>query len=417
MLRIPLGLVSITRPATNTALFNNTIRFNAFLPRKLGNSPKPVSLAVIFPSISKYAREGFQPRRIFSLMSSNYCSCPHQFLSNSMSLSSKLISKRAFHSTRHAEIKFSFFSRSHRNNNKPFVKVYKVSPFFILFATASIFTFILTSTIIVIPFIFHFFFPLLIMLVFFKQFKKWQNNTFYKDILISLPKTELKITVPTMRSLQLQPMIQSWREISSRMGIPNEFAKGLNVDLEKQDETRKQFLSFLQKRVLESFTKNEMGIRSYFLGDRVEKWIEESYDLELDIDNCRSELRKFQNFVFSSVRYRLYLDSIKKLPLNPSKKFEGKKHIADVYVIILDESFPEIMFSGEGYSKADFFKILRESETANSSKMLNMIIAIKSVNPLSSHFVITANGDSGNFFSKYHITKIDGKNTEYTLRE
>ena len=112
------------------------------------------------------------------------------------------------------------------------------------------------------------------------------------------------------------------------MGIPNEFAKGLNVDLEKQDETRKQFLSFLQKRVLESFTKNEMGIRSYFLGDRVEKWIEESYDLELDIDNCRSELRKFQNFVFSSVRYRLYLDSIKKLPLNPSKKFEGKKHIA-----------------------------------------------------------------------------------------
>ena len=93
------------------------------------------------------------------------------------------------------------------------------------------------------------------------------------------------------------------------------------------------------------------------------------------------------------------------------------RHIADVYVIILDESFPEIMFSGEGYSKADFFKILRESETANSSKMLNMIIAIKSVNPLSSHFVITANGDSGNFFSKYHITKIDGKNTEYTLRE
>lgn len=128
-----------------------------------------------------------------------------------------------------------------------------------------------------------------------------------------------------MRSLQLQPMVQSWKEISSRMGIPNEFAKSLNVDLVKQEETRKQFLSFLQKRVLESFTKNELGIRSYFLGDSVEKWIKESYDLELDIDNCRSELRKFQTFIFSSVRYKLYLDSMKNLPLNPSKKTRGQE--------------------------------------------------------------------------------------------
>lgn len=196
-----------------------------------------------------------------------------------------------------------------------------------------------------------------------------------------------------MRSLQMQPMIQSWKDISSRMGIPNEFAKGLNVDLVKQDETRKQFLSFLEKRVLESFTKNEMGIRSYFLGDNVEKWIKESYDLELDIENCRSELRKFQDSIFASVQYKLYLDSMKDLPLNPSKKFEGKKHLADVYVIILDKSFPEIMFNGGGYSKADFFKILQESETANSNKMHNTIIAVKSVNtPLSHHFIITAKG-------------------------
>lgn len=160
------------------------------------------------------------------------------------------------------------------------------------------------------------------------------------------------------------------------------------------------------------------GNKILLLGDSVEKWIKESYDLELDIDNCRSELRKFQTFIFSSVRYKLYLDSMKNLPLNPSKKLEGKKHIADVYVIILDESFPAIMFNGGAYSKADFFKILQESETSNSSKTLNTIIAIKSVNTLlSKHFVITTNGDSGEFFSKYNISKINDKNTEYTLKE
>lgn len=76
------------------------------------------------------------------------------------------------------------------------------------------------------------------------------------------------------------------------------------------------------------------------------------------------------------------------------------------------------MFNGGAYSKADFFKILQESETSNSSKTLNTIIAIKSVNTLlSKHFVITTNGDSGEFFSKYNILKINDKNTEYTLKE
>ncbi|QHS72202.1 Mrx9p SPAR_D02010 [Saccharomyces paradoxus] len=416
MFRLPVGLVARTREVTNRLAFNSAKGLNVCLSRNLRAFPRPVPSAVISTAIPKYGGEGFQFPRL-SLISPNHCSYTHQFLSNQKSSTFKFISKRAFHSSRRAEIKFIFSSKSPKNGNKPFVKVYKVSPFFILFATASIFTFILTSTIVVIPFIFHFFFPLLIIFISFKQFKKWQKNIFYKDVFTSLPRTELRITVPTMRSLQLQPMVQSWKEISSRMGIPNEFAKGLNVNLVKQDEIRKQFLSFLQKRVLESFTKNEMGIRSYFLGDSVEKWIEESYDLELNIDNCRSELRKFQTFVFSSVRYKLYLDSMKNLPLNPSKKLEGKKHIADVYVIILDESFPEIMFSSGGYSKADFFKILQESETSNSSKTLNVVIAIKSVNTLlSKHFVITANGDSGDFFSKYYISKVNGKNTEYTLK-
>lgn len=420
MFKVPVGLASRTRELMNSVTLNslnNGKGFNMYLPGILRAFPKPVPSAITSPAIPKYRGESFQFRKL-SCISSNYCSTTHQFLSSLKSSTSRLVGKRAFHSSRRAEIKFIFSSKSPKNGNKPFVKVYKVSPFFIIFATASIFTFILTSTIVVIPLIFHFFFPLLIMFIFFKQFKKWQKNIFYKDVLTSLPKTKLKITLPTMRSLQLQPMVQSWKEISSRMGIPNEFAKGLNVDLVKQEETRKQFLSFLQKRVLESFTKNELGIRSYFLGDSVEKWIKESYDLELDIDNCRSELRKFQTFIFSSVRYKLYLDSMKNLPLNPSKKLEGKKHIADVYVIILDESFPAIMFNGRAYSKADFFKILQESETSNSSKTLNTIIAIKSVNTLlSKHFVITTNGDSGEFFSKYNISKINDKNTEYTLKE
>ncbi|CAI7189838.1 CFC_collapsed_G0008520.mRNA.1.CDS.1 [Saccharomyces cerevisiae] len=351
MFKVPVGLASRTRELMNSVTLNslnNGKGFNMYLPGILRAFPKPVPSAITSPAIPKYRGESFQFRKL-SCISSNYCSTTHQFLSSLKSSTSRLVGKRAFHSSRRAEIKFIFSSKSPKNGNKPFVK----------------------------------------------------KNIFYKDVLTSLPKTKLKITLPTMRSLQLQPMVQSWKEISSRMGIPNEFAKGLNVDLVKQEETRKQFLSFLQKRVLESFTKNELGIRSYFLGDSVEKWIKESYDLELDIDNCRSELRKFQTFIFSSVRYKLYLDSMKNLPLNPSKKLEGKKHIADVYVIILDESFPAIMFNGGAYSKADFFKILQESETSNSSKTLNTIIAIKSVNTLlSKHFVITTNGDSGEFFFK-----------------
>ncbi|EJS44326.1 YDL027C [Saccharomyces arboricola H-6] len=417
MFRLPFKLLSRTRVTTNNVPFNNTIIFNPRLLRQLRTSFKLLPVVNRPPAIIKL---GIDSSKVYrrSLLSH---SC-HQYSSypvpNPISSLFKLTNKRAFHSSQHAGMKFMFFSKSPKNGDEPLVKVYKVSPFLILFSAASLVTFTLTSTIVVIPFIFHFFFPLIITFIFYKQFKKWQKNIFYKDVLNSLPKTGLKITVPTMRSLQLQPMIQSWKEVSSRMGIPNEFSKGLNVDLVKQEETRKQFLSFLQKRVLESFTKNELGIRSYFLGDSVEKWIKESYDLELDIDNCRSELRKFQDSIFSIVRYRLYLDSMKNSPLNPSKKFEGKKHIADVYVIILDKSFPEIMFKNGGSSKADFFKILQESEIANSSKMHNMIIAIKSVNtPLSKHFVITANGDSGDFFSKYHVSTLDGDHTEYTLRE
>ncbi|CAI4057737.1 Mrx9p SKDI_04G2110 [Saccharomyces kudriavzevii IFO 1802] len=407
MFRLPLGLTSWTRAVSNNIPCNSAGIFNRCSLRQLGTS---------YRALPKHGMEGFQSYKL-SLISHKYRSYPLKAVFSPVSSIFKFTSKRTFHSSARAEIKFMFSSRSPKNGDKPLVKIYKVSPFFIIFATASLFTFILTSTIIVIPFVLHFFFPLLIIFIFFKQFKKWQKNIFYKDILSSLPRTELKIAVPTMRSLQLQPMVQSWKDISSRMGIPNEFAKGLNVDLVKQNETRKQFLSFLQKRVLESFTKNEMGVRSYFLGDNVEKWIENSYDLELDIDSCRSELRKFQESIFSSVRYKLYLDSMKNSPLSPSKNLEGKRHIADVYVIILDESFPEIMFNGGGYSKADFFKILQESETANSSKTHNMIIAIKSVNtPLSKHFVITAKGDSGDFFSKYQISNVDGSHTEYTLR-
>lgn len=416
MSRLPLGLVIRARAVANIQPFNSTRLFNPCSFRQLSVSSKVLPLLRLPSTCTSSGIEGHKSYKLSSL-SHNCGSYLFRPVSNPVNSIFKLTNKRAFHSSPHAQIKF-MFSRSPKNGDKPIVKIYKVSPLLILFTTVSLFTFILTSTMIVIPFIFHFFFPFLIMFIFFKQFKRWQKNVFYKDILNSLPRTELKITVPTMRSLQMQPMIQSWKDISSRMGIPNEFAKGLNVDLVKQDETRKQFLSFLEKRVLESFTKNEMGIRSYFLGDSVEKWIKESYDLELDIENCRSELRKFQDSIFASVQYKLYLDSMKDLPLNPSKKFEGKKHLADVYVIILDKSFPEIMFNGGGYSKADFFKILQESETANSNKMHNTIIAVKSVNtPLSHHFIITAKGDSGDFFSKYHVSKVDGKHTEYTLRE
>ncbi|KOH00326.1 Mrx9p DI49_1028 [Saccharomyces eubayanus] len=417
MFRLPLGLVIRGKTVANIQTFNSTRLFNPCLFRQLSVSSKPLPLLRV-PSSGTCSRMESHKSYKLSSLSHNSGLYLRRPVSSPVNSVFKLTDKRAFHSSPHARIKFMFSSRSPKNGGKPFVKVYKVSPLLIVFAAVSLFTFILTSTLIVIPFIFHFFLPFLIMFIFFKQFKRWQKNVFYKDILNSLPKTELKITVPTMRSLQMQPMIQSWKDISSRMGIPNEFAKGLNVDLVKQDETRKQFLSFLEKRVLESFTKNEMGIRSYFLGDNVEKWIKESYDLELDIENCRSELRKFQDSIFASVQYKLYLDSMKNLPLNPSKKLEGKKHLANVYVLILDKSFPEVMFNGGGYSKADFFKILQESETANSKRMHNMIIAVKSVNTLlSRHFVITAKGDSGDFFSRYHVSKVDGNHTEYTLRE
>ncbi|CAI4329018.1 ADM_collapsed_G0008970.mRNA.1.CDS.1 [Saccharomyces cerevisiae] len=217
MFKVPVGLASRTRELMNSVTLNslnNGKGFNMYLPGILRAFPKPVPSAITSPAIPKYRGESFQFRKL-SCISSNYCSTTHQFLSSLKSSTPRLVGKRAFHSSRRAEIKFIFSSKSPKNGNKPFVKVYKVSPFFIIFATA--------------------------------------------NVLTSLPKTKLKITLPTMRSLQLQPMVQSWKEISSRMGIPNEFAKGLNVDLVKQEETRKQFLSFLQKRVLESFTKNELG--------------------------------------------------------------------------------------------------------------------------------------------------------------
>lgn len=182
MFKVPAGLASRTRELMNSVTLNslnNGKGFNMYLPGILRAFPKPVPLAITSPAIPKYRGESFQFRKL-SCISSNYCSTTHQFLSSLESSTPRLVGKRAFHSSRRAEIKFIFSSKSPKNGNKPFVKVYKVSPFFIIFATASIFTFILTSTIVVIPLIFHFFFPFLLCSFFLNNSKNGRKISFTK---------------------------------------------------------------------------------------------------------------------------------------------------------------------------------------------------------------------------------------------
>lgn len=155
MSRLPLGLVIRARAVANIQPFNSTRLFNPCSFRQLSVSSKVLPLLRLPSTCTSSGIEGHKSYKLSSL-SHNCGSYLFRPVSNPVNSIFKLTNKRAFHSSPHAQIKF-MFSRSPKNGDKPIVKIYKVSPLLILFTTVSLFTFILTSTMIVIPFIFHFF--------------------------------------------------------------------------------------------------------------------------------------------------------------------------------------------------------------------------------------------------------------------
>lgn len=255
----------------------------------------------------------------------------------------------------------------------------------------------------VLPFIFTFFFPMMIAGICAFQFSKWKRKVLFQDLLKQLKSSSMRVNYNTVKALHIKSLDKIVRLEQQGSGVFKDFLKGFDADLRSKLDNfasakADSLLRFLDDRLLEAIENNEKGIRTYFLGEDVNSWIADNYQLELDTEKYKTTARVVDNELIMLLTFPLYLKSNS----NP------RKHLANVSLAVLQG-----LFKGRsGTNYLDFLSKISETDTE-----CQMCIAVQPLSNLSTRlFVITTKGQSGDWHLKYDAREDGNGHTEYVVR-
>ncbi|EDO18056.1 hypothetical protein Kpol_1045p43 [Vanderwaltozyma polyspora DSM 70294] len=259
----------------------------------------------------------------------------------------------------------------------------------------------------VIPILFSFFFPLLILFIGFHQFKRWRANRMINKWFDGLKNSHLRTRMSTMYAIHtknLEEMLHNEaKQFGSYGGIFNETLNAMKMNPMYKNsiefnESGEKLRNFIEYRVIEAIYKNEEGIRTT-LFHNYEKALDPNIDkpFRLDFNNVNS----FQRFekdgsLISSVTYPLYTN------------LKDKPAVVVGYVsIVTMNDHPLRINLGSG----DIPKV-------DLSKKLKFIISIRSPSEMiPNYFIIDTVGETGKIFSHYSVGKTTDGHNEYTLNK
>lgn len=283
-------------------------------------------------------------------------------------------------------------------NGPPF-KVYRASPFMVLLVGVGFFMLLFA----VLPFIFTFFFPLIIAGICAYQFSKWKRRSLFQLILKRLKASTMKVNSNTVKALHIKSLDRIVKVEQKHTDMFQDLLKSFDADLRARlDKTSSanadKLLSYLDDRLLEAMENNEEGIRSYFLGDDVNSWVEDNYELELYTKQYKTNAQIVDGELVMLLTFPLYLKSNS----NP------RKHLANVSLAILQKTPTET--SGANY--LDFLSSISKNDSE-----CPMLIAVQPVTNLSTKlFIMSTEGRSGDWHSKFDAKQDSSGHTEYTVR-
>lgn len=318
-------------------------------------------------------------------------------IANFPSLASQqfLIQKRSFH--RDAILRSPFQNGRFPGEGKSPFKLYTFPP--LLGIVALIGTIALLF--VVLPLVFTFLFPLIIAGIAVFQFKRWQNTTLLGQLHRCLLATKMSINYKTVWGLQTQ-MFESLLgsdgfAAGSFRGVMDEI-RSQKIDAANSKRRADEALAFLDRRVLEAFKNNELGLRDFFLGSDASTWVKKGYDLSLATDTPRIRGQSINNSLVMTISYPLYL-------LSSSQE---RKLIAYVAIGFLDDSMA---------GQTGAFKFVEELAWQN--KECPMVISIRPARSLyAKQFVLKDYGEArGKPTSAYYVRTADDGHREFTYRD
>lgn len=283
--------------------------------------------------------------------------------------------------------------------NQPPFKVYRISPI-VAVLTGIGFLMLLFA---VLPFIFTFFFPLIIAGICAYQFSKWKRKVLFQDILRHLKTSTMKVNYNTVKALHVKSLDKIVRLEQQNAKVFEDLLKSFDADLRARldkfsSAKADKLLRFIDDRLLEAIETNEQGIRNYFLGDDVGRWVEDNYQLELDTTQYKTNAQVVDGELIMLLVFPLYLKSNS----NP------RKHLANVSLALLQGLF-------EGMNGANYLEFL--SSISETDAECQMVIAVQPVTNFSTKlFVISTDGRSGDWYSKYDSKEDSDGHTEYTVK-
>ncbi|CUS24615.1 LAQU0S18e00276g1_1 [Lachancea quebecensis] len=290
-----------------------------------------------------------------------------------------------------------FQRRGFPGEGKPPFKLYTFPPllgFVALIGTVAL-------LFVVLPLVFTFLFPLIIAGIAVFQFKKWQSSTLLGQLHRCLLTTKMSINYKTIWGLQTQ-MFESLLgnqgfAAGSFRGVMDEI-RSQKIDAADSKRRSNEALAFLERRVLEAFKNNELGLRDFFLGSDASTWVKKGYDLSLATEVPRIRGQSLNDKLVMTISYPLFL-----LSSNQERKL-----IAYVAIGFLDDSMA---------GQTGAFKFVEE--LAAQSKECPMVISVRPARSLYvKQFILKDYGEAReNATSTYYVRTAKDGHREFTYRD
>ncbi|SCU87767.1 LADA_0E06040g1_1 [Lachancea dasiensis] len=362
---------------SNTALFPGVLKYGrrqpTCLPKMADQRYLPIRFQKGFHAGSQGLQAAHGRRTLFTTKSTlRTIECKK----NVWGTGARLMLKRSFH-------------RGQSGSN---FRSYNISPPIIILA----FVGAATLLVVVIPFIFTFFFPLIIAGIAAFQYKKWKTSTLLNELHRSLKVSHMRINQQTIWGLQTR-MFESLlnnNKFPAGMfrGVMDEL-KDQKMEMSEVHRQADQMLEFLKYRVLDAFKSNEQGIRDYFLGSDVSHWVNNGYELNLVADAPQTRGKGINGLLVMTISY----------PITLSSTNESSKVIAEAAIAFQDDSL-----AGQQGS----FNFLRD--LASGQKNRPMVISIRPTRTLSARQFILHGEDDDMAPREYSIRRTKDGRREFT---
>ena len=371
--------------------------------KKVNNFAVSTRSSVPVSNIHKFINPGAKSEPLLAGCINNICNHNASLLTQSNGY--RLVNYRNFSTLKHLQFKRNIVPKQRNNGPFPQIRYFRINPFVLLIGSCLS----ITIFFLVLPIILNFMLPLIILSIIIYQFNKWKRGQFYKQVARVLPRSDILVPYRTINSLQysfIPERLFMMKDLMKEFAMFGNFDNGIKTKKEAVE-----FVNFVETRIMEALATDEYGIRSYILSNN-------------------NKFRSFQNLSNSSSSiFQLKLDTV-------SMKTYGERVGSNTNDIMLSIQYPlklvvegdqqiylgtatlTILDDSSSKMGGDSFKLF--SELANTDAKCRLVISIVPVtswlSPIPRQFVISTWGNSGQNFSKYHVTKTRDGHTEYTIR-